>query len=155
MYLDSLLFTWIWDIFSAEWNLSKICNTNNALILWIKDINAISFANPQSFISLKKRQKLQAESRKSTSSFFLVGKLCCQWTVKALFAKSNMKVISLLIPLLLISLQEASSRHKHHMRSSRVTTKKGWVAINPTIFNIIRWVAGAIVSSTKLLMIQV
>ena len=28
---------WIWDIFWQEWKLSKICNTKNALILWIKD----------------------------------------------------------------------------------------------------------------------
>ena len=28
---------WIWDTFYQEWKFSKMCNTNNALILWIKD----------------------------------------------------------------------------------------------------------------------
>ena len=29
----------IWDIFCQEWKLSKICNTNNVMILWIKDFS--------------------------------------------------------------------------------------------------------------------
>ena len=38
-YFVNLL--WIWDIFYQEWKLSKMCNTNNALILWIKDLSVL------------------------------------------------------------------------------------------------------------------
>ena len=37
---------WIWDTFYQEWKFSKMCNTNNALILWIKDFKTI-FNFPQ------------------------------------------------------------------------------------------------------------